>query len=203
MRAFATAGRTRTPWSRLFFRTGGSEEGRWLLPRTSRCSSPLAPYPEQVPIHRHARVLPGRLGSRRAGLGPRPLRRSRGSLHRGHRTRHRGAMRFFAARTQLGWGRMLAAREGPGASERGRALLVDARRAALAHGYAGIERPLPSWRIWLDPERMIDVSGGSSTSAESHTSPLTETKASEKGTAVEPYRFGADRRDPVPGTGRS
>ena len=52
----------------------------------------------------------------------------------------RGALKFSAARTQLDWGRMLAARGGPDAFDRAHTMLDDAYRAALTHGYAGLER---------------------------------------------------------------
>jgi class 3 adenylate cyclase len=52
----------------------------------------------------------------------------------------RGRMKFFAARTQLEWGRMLAARVGPGDLDRARTLLEQAGSAAAIHGYASVER---------------------------------------------------------------
>ena len=52
----------------------------------------------------------------------------------------RAGAKFFAARTDLSWGRMLAARKGPGDTERGRRLLTQAHRAAAAHGYATVQR---------------------------------------------------------------
>ncbi|HUJ65907.1 MAG TPA: hypothetical protein VLX59_10235, partial [Acidimicrobiales bacterium] len=52
----------------------------------------------------------------------------------------RGGMKFFAARTQLDWGRMLVARRGPGDRERATALLEQAGSAAAANGYASIAR---------------------------------------------------------------
>ena len=51
-----------------------------------------------------------------------------------------GHMKFFEARTQLEWGRMLSARRGPGDIERARTLLEQAHSAAATHGYASIER---------------------------------------------------------------
>jgi tetratricopeptide (TPR) repeat protein len=44
--------------------------------------------------------------------------------------------KFFAARTDLWWGEMLAERD----AERARALLEKAESAAMAHGYAGLEQ---------------------------------------------------------------
>ncbi len=45
-----------------------------------------------------------------------------------------------AARTNLYWGTMLAERNAPGDNERARDLLTEAHAAAVAHGYANIER---------------------------------------------------------------
>jgi class 3 adenylate cyclase len=47
---------------------------------------------------------------------------------------------FFASRTNLSWGRMLAERRAPGDTERARELLTGAQAAAAAHGYGGVER---------------------------------------------------------------
>ena len=52
----------------------------------------------------------------------------------------RGHMTFFAAATQLEWGRMLVARGDADGLERGRALLEGARAAGADHGYAMVER---------------------------------------------------------------
>ena len=52
----------------------------------------------------------------------------------------RGHMKFFEARTQLEWGRMLAARRGEGDVEQARTLLEQAHSAATTHGYASVER---------------------------------------------------------------
>ena len=48
--------------------------------------------------------------------------------------------KFFAARTDLCWGRMLAERNGPGDSVEARRLLTQAHTAAVAHGYATVQR---------------------------------------------------------------
>jgi hypothetical protein len=53
---------------------------------------------------------------------------------------HRAGAKFFAANTDLAWGEMLAERDDPGDRERARHLLSAAHAAAVAHGYAGIER---------------------------------------------------------------
>jgi ATP/maltotriose-dependent transcriptional regulator MalT len=48
--------------------------------------------------------------------------------------------KFFAARTDLLWGRMLALRGAPGDNEHARKLLIRARDAAAAHDYANVRR---------------------------------------------------------------
>jgi tetratricopeptide (TPR) repeat protein len=52
----------------------------------------------------------------------------------------RANAKFFGARTNLSWGKMLAERKGPGDAEKARDLLTKARTAAAAHGYANVER---------------------------------------------------------------
>ena len=52
----------------------------------------------------------------------------------------RADAKFFAARTNLWWGKMLAERNAPGDTERARDLLTKAHAAAAAHGYANVER---------------------------------------------------------------
>ena len=52
----------------------------------------------------------------------------------------RADAKFFAARTNLSWGKMLAERDAPGDAERARDLLTKAHAAAAAHGYASVER---------------------------------------------------------------
>ena len=48
--------------------------------------------------------------------------------------------KFFAARTNLSWGRMLAERNAPGDTEKARGLLTQAQTTAAANRYANIER---------------------------------------------------------------
>jgi len=48
--------------------------------------------------------------------------------------------KFFAARTDLSWGRMLAERQVPGDIEKARDLLTKAQTVAAAHGYGTVER---------------------------------------------------------------
>jgi tetratricopeptide (TPR) repeat protein len=50
-----------------------------------------------------------------------------------------GAM-YFAARTDLSWGRMLAERRTPGDREQARSFLTRARQAGASHGYGNVER---------------------------------------------------------------
>ena len=48
--------------------------------------------------------------------------------------------KFFAARTDLLWGRMLAERKAQGDTEKARDLLTKAHTAAVVHGYGTVER---------------------------------------------------------------
>ena len=48
--------------------------------------------------------------------------------------------KFFAARTNLSWGKMLARAQRPGRHRKARDLLTKAHTAAAAHGYANVER---------------------------------------------------------------
>jgi hypothetical protein len=52
----------------------------------------------------------------------------------------RANAKYFAARTDLWWGRMLADRRGPGDLQRARALLTRAHSAAVLNGYGTIEQ---------------------------------------------------------------
>jgi class 3 adenylate cyclase len=52
----------------------------------------------------------------------------------------RARAKFFGARTDLQWGKMLAERRCPGDAERGRALLIEAHTVAGANGYGNVER---------------------------------------------------------------
>jgi class 3 adenylate cyclase/tetratricopeptide (TPR) repeat protein len=52
----------------------------------------------------------------------------------------RGEMGFAGAQTNMYWGRMLCARNGPGDADRARELLEQARESAAARGYAMVER---------------------------------------------------------------
>lgn len=47
---------------------------------------------------------------------------------------------FFAARTNLSWGRMLAERGAPGDAKKARELLDKAHTTAEARGYSNVER---------------------------------------------------------------
>ena len=48
--------------------------------------------------------------------------------------------KFFAARTELSWGRMLLERRDPGDPERARELLMSAQTSAASHGYGTVAR---------------------------------------------------------------
>ncbi len=52
----------------------------------------------------------------------------------------RARAKFFAARTYLSWGKLLAERGAPSDRERARKLLTKALTVAAAHGYANVER---------------------------------------------------------------
>jgi hypothetical protein len=52
----------------------------------------------------------------------------------------RVSAKFFAARTDLSWGRMLAERRTPGDTQNARYLLTRAHTAAVAYGYGNVER---------------------------------------------------------------
>jgi len=52
----------------------------------------------------------------------------------------RAGARFFSARTDLSWGRMLVERRAPGDSARARALLSTAHQTAVGLGYGNVER---------------------------------------------------------------
>jgi DNA-binding SARP family transcriptional activator len=52
----------------------------------------------------------------------------------------RARAKFFAARTNLSWGRMLAERRRPGDGEKAREKLTRAHRTATAEGYGNVER---------------------------------------------------------------
>jgi len=48
--------------------------------------------------------------------------------------------KFFSARTQLLWGKLLLERQTPGDADRTRSLFASAHRTAVAHGYGTVER---------------------------------------------------------------
>ena len=58
--------------------------------------------------------------------------------------------KFFAARTDLLWGRMLAERRAPGDTDKARELLTRAQSAAAANGYGNVERRASSALQLLD-----------------------------------------------------
>ena len=58
--------------------------------------------------------------------------------------------KFFAARTDLLWGKMLAERRAPGDTEKARELLTKAHTVAAAHGYGNVQRRAAAARQLLD-----------------------------------------------------
>ena len=52
----------------------------------------------------------------------------------------RARAKFYAARTDLTWGKLLAVRNAPGDADKARELLTNAHTAAGANGYANVER---------------------------------------------------------------
>jgi hypothetical protein len=58
--------------------------------------------------------------------------------------------KFFAARTDLSWGRMLAERRVLGDTEKARQLLTKARSVAAANGYKAVERRAGAALLGLD-----------------------------------------------------
>ena len=63
---------------------------------------------------------------------------------------NRAGAKFFAARTDLMWGRMLAERQAPGDTENARKLLNKAHSAAKAFGYGNVERRAGATLALLD-----------------------------------------------------
>ena len=53
---------------------------------------------------------------------------------------HRAGAKFFAARTDLYWGKMLIERNGPGDGKRAGDLLASAFATAVSNGYGNVER---------------------------------------------------------------
>ena len=102
---------------------------------------PTRPVGRSV-VHRRRRIDAGPCQpfSRWPGYRPRPLRRGRHLLRSSRRVQQQSGAKFFAARTDLMWGRMLAERQAPGDTENARKLLNKAHSAAKAHGYGNVER---------------------------------------------------------------
>jgi class 3 adenylate cyclase/tetratricopeptide (TPR) repeat protein len=100
----------------------------------------LAPYHEQIPFIGTLGFSPVALtlGGLASILGRFP--EAEAYLAEAAELTSRGQMKFFAARTLLESGRMLAARRGPGDLDRAHALLEQARSAAASHGYAVVEQ---------------------------------------------------------------
>ena len=100
----------------------------------------LAPYHEQVPFIGTLGFFPVALSL--GGLASVLGRYDEAEAHFAEAAEltARGRMKFFAARTQLEWGRMLTARGGTGDLDRARTYLEQARSAAASHGYLVVER---------------------------------------------------------------
>jgi tetratricopeptide (TPR) repeat protein len=100
----------------------------------------LSPYHEQIPFIGTLGFFPASLSL--GGLASILGRYDEAEAHFTEATEltTRGKMKFFAARTQLDWGRMLALRGGPGDLDGARAHLEQALGVALSFGYSGIER---------------------------------------------------------------
>ena len=62
----------------------------------------------------------------------------------------RAGAKFFAAQTDLLWGRMLAERQAPGDTKKARELLTNAHTIAAAYGYGNVERRAASALQLLD-----------------------------------------------------
>jgi tetratricopeptide (TPR) repeat protein len=99
----------------------------------------LAPFHEQVPFIGTLGFFPVDLSL--GGLASVLGRYEDAESHFTQATElvNRSGMKFFAARTQLEWGRMLIARGMPGDLDRARTLLEQARSLATDHGYVVVE----------------------------------------------------------------
>jgi hypothetical protein len=100
----------------------------------------LSPYHEQVPFIGTLGFFPASLSL--GGLASVLGRYDEAEAHftEAAELAARGQMQFFAARTQLDWGRMLALRGRPGDLDGAGAHLEQALGVALSLGYSGIER---------------------------------------------------------------
>jgi class 3 adenylate cyclase/tetratricopeptide (TPR) repeat protein len=100
----------------------------------------LSPYHEQIPFIGTLGFFPASLSL--GGLASILGRYDEAKAHFTEATEltTRGKMKFFAARTHLDWGRMLALRSRPGDLDGARAHLEQALGAAVSLGYSGIEQ---------------------------------------------------------------
>jgi hypothetical protein len=100
----------------------------------------LAPYHTQIPFIGTLGFFPAALalGGLASVLGRHDV--AEAHFNDAFELTTRGVMKFFATRTELDWGRMLAARGGPADLDRARSLLEHARDSAATRGYAGLER---------------------------------------------------------------
>ncbi len=58
--------------------------------------------------------------------------------------------KFFAALTDLMWGKMFVERKSPGDADQARVLLAKAHTIATAHGYGNVERRAAAALLGLD-----------------------------------------------------
>jgi class 3 adenylate cyclase len=100
----------------------------------------LAPYHAQIPFDGSTVMFPvaSTLGALASVLGR--YDEAEGHFAEANELMTRGDMQFFAAATDLWWGRMFAERGAPGDTEKARDLLSQAHAAAKAHRYGGVER---------------------------------------------------------------
>ena len=100
----------------------------------------LAPFHDRVPIIAPAAVPPVAfyLGGLATVLGR--YDDAEAFFREAMDVNTRGRMKYSMVRTEIAWGRMMCARNGPGDRDRARVLFEQAAAAAATHGYAGEER---------------------------------------------------------------
>ena len=109
----------------------------------------LAPYHSQIPFIGTLGFIPTDLAL--GGLASVLGRRDEAEAYFAKATEltSRGGMKYFAALTQLEWGRMLAAQGGPDDLDRAHTLLERSASAAANHGYAIVRRHATVALSWL------------------------------------------------------
>ncbi len=124
--------------------TGLLRRGRHRVPRPEVFAGPLfdrlAPWADQAPYP--GLTVESPVSHYLGGLATVLGRYDEADAYFAHAAafNDRANAKFFAARTNLSWGKMLAERDAPGDNERARDLLTKAHTAAAAHGYANVER---------------------------------------------------------------